>query len=84
MNWPEFLLAIGLIILVTILYFILRKFISWAIEDDNKFHKKRGGGLSKDTLKVNKQIAWDRLTYGYVVILFALVSYIVKLISDCL
>ena len=42
MNWSELLLAIGLIIAVTILYLLLRKFISWAIEDDNNFHKKTG------------------------------------------
>ena len=80
MDWSEFLLAIGLIIAATILYILLRKFISWAIEDDNNFQKKRGGGLSKDTLEVNKQIAWDRLTYGYVVVMFALIVYIIKLI----
>jgi len=82
MDWSELLITIGLIFIATVLYFLLRKFISWAIEDDNDFYKKKGGGLSKDTLKVNKQIAWDRLTEGYVVVLFVLILYIIKLIYD--
>ena len=85
MDWTELLLIIGLIIIVTIVYFILRKFISWAIEDNNNFYKKRGHCVSsKETLKVDKKLAYDRLTEGYLILLFLLVLYMIKLIFDFL
>ena len=83
MNWLELLLTIGLMVGVTVLYFVLRKFISWAIEDNNKFYKKRGHCVSsKETLNVDKKLACDRLTEGYLLVLFVLFLYIIKLISD--
>ena len=85
MDWLELILTIGLIVFVTILYFVLRKFISWAIDDNNNFYKKRGHRVSsKETLKCDKQIAYDKLTQGYLLVLFVLVLYIIKVICDSL
>lgn len=70
--------CIGAILFITILYFLLRKFISWAIEDDDKWTKKHGRlGLHKTTKETNKKIAFDRLTEGYLLIVGILVLIII-------
>ena len=80
MNYTELIVTIGLFFLVTVLYIILRKFIAWAIDDDNQWHKKHGHlGLHKDTLNTNKKLAYDRLTSGYLLAMGLLVLYIIKL-----
>ena len=83
MNYTELIVTIGLLFLVTVLYIILRKFIAWAIDDDNRWHKKHGHlGLHKGTLNVNKKLAYDRLTGGYLIVMGLLVLYIIKLFVD--
>ncbi|MBQ8382770.1 MAG: hypothetical protein IJX47_06160 [Clostridia bacterium] len=83
MNYNELLLAISLIVFATVIYVMLRKFISWAIKDDNKFYKKRGGqGLSKGTINAKIQTAYDKLSTGYALVVFLLVLYIIKLVFD--
>ncbi|MBR2024802.1 MAG: hypothetical protein IKA02_03215 [Clostridia bacterium] len=68
---------------MTALYFVFRKLISWAIDDDVKFHKKQGHlGPTKESAKNRKQLAYDKLTGGYAVVIFVLVLYIIKLIVD--
>ncbi len=80
MNYTELIVTIGLLFLVTALYIILRKFIAWAIDDDNQWHKKYGHlGLHKGTLNTNKKLAYDRLTSGYLIVMGLLVLYIIKL-----
>lgn len=79
----EHLLIIGLIVVITIVYFGLRKFIAWALQDENKWHKGRGHiGMSKDEIKNKKKLAYDKLTSGYLlfmgVLIFLLVVSIVK------
>lgn len=83
MDYIELIITIGLLILVTGLYIILRKFIAWAIDDDNQWHKKRGNlGLGKDTLNTNKELAYYRLTAGYLMVMGVLVLYLIKLFVD--
>lgn len=83
MNYSELFIAIGLILVVTIGYVLIRKFVSWYIEDENKWNRKHGYvGLSKDTRNVNRKIAFDRITEGYLLLLGVLVLYIIKLIMD--
>jgi len=69
MNATDFfdiLLIVGLMIVITMAYFLARRFIAWALEDDNKWHKKRGHlGFSKKEIKNKKKLAYDKLTYGY-------------------
>ena len=63
--------------------FLLRKFISWAIEDDDKWNKNHGRlGLHKSTKDTNKKIAYDRLTEGYLLIVGILVLIVIKTIID--
>ena len=51
----DYLLIIGLIVVITIVYFGLRKFIVWALQDENKWHRERGHlGMSKDEIKNKK------------------------------
>lgn len=83
MDYSEFIITIGLLIFVTLLYAILRKFIAWAINDNNQWHKKRGNlGLNKNTLNTKKKLAYDRLTEGYLIVVGLLVLYLIKLIVD--
>lgn len=83
MDYKDLLITIGLMILITILYIVLKKFISWAIDDDDKWHKKHGHvGLKKDTLNANKKIAYDRLQEGYLLIMALLLLCVIKLIFD--
>ena len=85
MDWIEFLLTIGIMIIVTVIYILARKFIAWSIEYNQKFRKKQGAlGLSKGARDVNKQIAYDKLTGGYAVIMGVLLLYIIKLICDAI
>ncbi len=51
----DYLLVIGLIIVITIVYFGLRKFIAWALKDENKWLREHGHlGMSKDEIKNKK------------------------------
>ena len=40
MNYKELFTAIGLIIAISIIYILIRKFIFWTVKDDQKFRKK--------------------------------------------
>lgn len=83
MDYKQLFITIGIIVIVTALYFVFRKFISWAIDDDVKYHKKQGHlGPTKERTKNRKQLATDKLTGGYAVVIFVLVLYIIKLIID--
>ena len=83
MDYKQLFITLGIIIIVTALYFALRKFISWAINDDVKYHKKQGHlGPTKESTKNRKQLAYDKLTGGYALIIFVLLLYIIKLIID--
>ncbi len=83
MDYIELLIIIGLMVLITVAYFLLRKFIAWAIDDDNNFHKKRGGGSSKDSIKIRKDIALFRLTEGYAwIMLFLIVITVLAIINS--
>ena len=82
-NWVDYLLCIGLIIVLTIAYFGLRKFISWALNNDNKWYREHGClGMSKDELENRKKWAHLELTNGYLllvgVLIFLLVMAIIK------
>lgn len=82
MDYIQLFIVIGIMFLVTVAYILLRKFVSWAIDDDNRFHKKRGGGLDTNTHKVRKDIALFRLTEGYAWIMVLLIIFIVMLVKD--
>ena len=83
MNYTELLIAISVIIVVTVVYFLLRRFIAWAIADDDKWNKKHGySGLSEKTLKIKRQIAYSKLSRGYWLIMLVVVLYIIKLFVD--
>jgi len=83
MNYKELFLAIALILLITVIYIVIRKFVAWAIEEDNNWHRKQGhSGLSKDSRKVNKKFIYDRLLAGYLLVLGLLTLYIIKLMID--
>lgn len=73
MELWDVLLVIGLMIGITVLYVLLRKFIAWTLEDDNQYHKKRGHlGYSKEEIQNRKKIAYDRLTCGYLLFMAVL------------
>ena len=79
----DLLIALGATVVATVAYLLLRRFIAWAIQDDNNWHKKRGNlGLHEDTLKTNTKIALDKLTQGYLLVLFVIGLYIVAVIVD--
>jgi hypothetical protein len=80
-NFFDFFLIIGLMIVTTIIYFLVRRLIAWAMEDDNKWHKKRGHlGFSKEEIRNKKKLAYDKLTYGYFLFMSVLVLLMVMLI----
>ena len=69
----EVFVAIGCTILITVIYILLRKFVIWTIDDDQKWNKKKGHlGSSEEALKNRKSWARWRLTEGYVVCLAAI------------
>ena len=83
MRYLEFVVTISLIVIVTVVYFLLRKFIVWTIEDDNKFYIKNGRmGASKKELKVRKEQALLKLSGGYALILALLIVYFIKIAID--
>ena len=83
MNYADLLITVVIMVVVTILYLCLRKFIVWAIEHDDKWHKKRGKlGLSRETLKLTKKSALWKLTEGYLLIMFLAMLYLIKLFLD--
>lgn len=83
MNYIELLITVGVAFLVTVLYIAFRKFIKWAIEDDNKFYTRNGGlGSSKKSREIDKRLSIDKLTEGYALIMLLLVIYIIKLILE--
>lgn len=83
MNYTELFIAIGLLILSTIIYIALQKFIKWTVDDDKRFRKKNGNlGLSHESYEVNKKVSLDKLFFGYISIIVLLVIYIIKLMVD--
>ena len=74
----DLLLVIGLMIAITVAYFLLRRLIAWCVKDDNKWHKKQGHlGMSKDEMRNRTKLAQDRLTYGYLLFMFVLTLLLV-------
>ena len=79
----DYLLIIGLIVVITMVYWGLRRFVAWALKDENKWHtERRHLGMSKDEIKNKKKLAYDKLTSGYIlfmgVLLFLLVISAIK------
>ncbi len=76
MTQAEVLIAVGCSIFITVIYILLRKFVVWAIDDEQKWHNKKGHlGDSKDGLKDRKNWALWELTAGYLVILAAILIF---------
>lgn len=72
----DFLLFFGLAVLVTVLYFLARRLIAWALKDDDQWNKKQGLlGCSKEERANQKKLAYDRLTAGYISILVVLALF---------
>lgn len=72
----DFLLFFGLAVLVTVLYFLARGLIAWALKDDDQWNKKQGHlGYSKEETANRKKLAYDRLTAGYISILVVLALF---------
>ncbi len=83
MNYKELIITIGLMILVTLIYIICRKFIAWAIEDHDKQMKKQGRlGIEKSSKKVIKEVEYRKLTSGYLLFMGVLILYMIKLFAD--
>lgn len=83
MDYKELFLVVGIMLVVTGLYIVVRKFIAWAIEDNERWRKKHGClGLSKDARQVNKKYAYYKVTGGYLLIMILLVLYVIKLMRD--
>jgi hypothetical protein len=81
MDYKEFFITIGIMFLVTILYFVIKRFISWTIDDDEKYYTKQGSHIkNKKHTKNRKQLAYDKLIGGYAIVMFVLVLYVVKII----
>ena len=65
-------------ITITVVYFLLRRFIGWAVKDENKWHKKQGHlGMNANETKNKIKLACDRLTYGYALFMFVLIVLLV-------
>lgn len=74
----DFLLFFGLIVLFTVLYFLARRLIVWALKDDDQWHKKQGHlGHSKEERANQKKLAYDRLTAGYILLLVVLTLFLI-------
>jgi len=83
MDYKELFIAISLMIVITIIYILSRKFIYWAIEDHNKFCKKKGYfGMDKGDKRAFSDMPIFKLTCGYILFMVLLVIYIFKLIAD--
>lgn len=83
MDYIELLITVSVAFLVTVLYIVFRKFIKWAVEDDNKFYTRNGClGSSKKSREIDKKLSIDKLTEGYALIMLLLVIYIIKLILE--
>ena len=78
MDLFDVLLIVGLMIGITILYFVVRKFLAWTLEGDNQWHKKQGQiGFSKKETENKKKLAYDRLTFGYLLFMGVLVLLLI-------
>ena len=85
MNYTDLFIVIGVAFLVTLLYIVFRKFIRWAIEDNNKFYTKNGcSGASKKGLERDKKWAVGKLTQGYALIMILLIIYIIYIMKSIL
>ncbi len=83
MNYKELFITIGLMFSITIIYILLRKIIYWAIEDHDKFCKKKHYcGMDKGDKKAFSDIPIFKLTCGYILFIVLLIIYVFKLIVD--
>ncbi len=83
MNYKELVITISLMIAISIIYILIRKFIIWTIEDNQKFRKKNGClGLDKEGRKLMADIPMFKLTCGYILFMVLLIIYVLKLIGD--
>ena len=83
MNYKELFIAIGLMIIISIIYILIKKFIIWTVKDNQKFRKKNKClGLDKEGQKLASDIPIFKLTCGYILFMVMLTIYILKLIFD--
>jgi len=81
MDYKELFIAIGLMVVVTIIYLLIRKFIHWTIEDSDKFHKRNGRfGYDKEDKKAISDMPMFKLNSVYILIMLLLILYIIKLL----
>lgn len=81
MNYKELFIAIAIMIVLTLIYFLLRKFIFWVIDDHDKFYKKKGKfGFNKEDRKNISDIPVFKLTFCYILLMVLLIIYIIKLL----
>ena len=81
MDYKELFITFGLMIVITVIYIFLRKFIHWTIKDDQKFRKKNGNlGLDKEGQKLMIDMPLFKLTCGYILLMALLSIYFFKVI----
>lgn len=80
MDYKELLISFSLLIFISVLYILIRKFIFWTIKDDQKFRKKQGAfGLDKEGQKAVLDIPLFKLNCIYVLLMVLILIYIIKL-----
>ncbi len=80
MNYKELFITIGFMVLLTILYFLIKKFIFWAIDSDNKLLKKTGSmGFKKEDYKAYAEMPLFYLRCSYALFMVLSFIYIISL-----
>ncbi len=81
MNYKELFLAIGLMVLLTIIYVLCRKFIYFAIKDHDKWLKKTmRKGIDKKDYKVYADMPMFKVNFFYISLMVVLIFYVIYLI----
>ena len=83
MNYKELFITIGLMIVISIIYILIRKFIVWTAKDNQKFRTKKGClGLDKEGQKLMIDMPMFKLTCGYILFMILLAIYFFKIINS--
>lgn len=80
MDYKELFISFLLLIVITVLYILIRKFIFWTMKDDQKFRKKQGAlGLDKKGQRAMIDIPLFKLNCIYILLVILILIYIIKL-----
>lgn len=72
MNWAELFITLGIMVVATIIYFVVRKVISYVVDHDDRW---KGEKVRKD----RKNWGYWKLNCTYALVMMLLLLYIIKL-----